>query len=242
MTEIKNFIDIHTHILHGLDDGPKNLQESLALARCYEISGVKRVIATPHFLPGTAWAPTKEKVLYSVQNLQEHLDKEGIVLKIEAGMEIAYHGKMADRILAGDLLSLGNSGYYLIEPSFHGEQDNLIATVGLLLSQGIKIILAHPERIGRFQDHTELLERLVVQGTLLQINAGSLLGCFGKKSKVMAESLANKQLFHFIASDAHNHDKRAPITEQEWRALASCSVVANVCTTCLQNIDRIFSK
>ena len=121
MTEIQNFIDIHTHILPGLDDGPKNLQESIALARCYECTGVNRVIATPHFLPGTAWAPTKDKVIRSVQILQEKLNEEGIVVKIEPGMEIAYHGRMADRILAEELLPLSNSSHYLVGPAIYGE-------------------------------------------------------------------------------------------------------------------------
>lgn len=241
MIEIQNFIDIHTHILPGLDDGPKSLQESIALARCYERAGVKRVIATPHFIPGTAWAPTKEKVRRSVQTLQEKLNEEGIVLKIESGMEVAYHGKMADRIKAGDLLPLGNSGYYLVEPAFHGEQGSFLTTVSLLLQQSIKIIIAHPERIIRFQEQPELIEKVVKEGALLQINAGSLLGEFGQKSKAMADLLVEHQLFHFFASDAHNHDKRAPITTEEWYTLGSCSLVSNICSTCLQNIHNIYN-
>ncbi|TKB09909.1 tyrosine-protein phosphatase [Desulforhopalus sp. IMCC35007] len=240
MTEIQNFIDIHTHILPALDDGPKSLQESIALARCYERVGVRRVIATPHFIPGTAWAPSKEKIIRSVEALQKNLNDEGVLLTIEPGMEIAYHTKMADRIYAGELLSLGSSGYYLVEPDFHGEQDSLLATVTLLLQKGIKIIIAHPERTMGFQEQPQLLERLVSEGALLQINAGSLLGEFGPKSKAMAIFLVEKQLCHFFASDAHNYDKRAPITTAEWYTLGCLSANSNLCRTCLQNICCVF--
>jgi protein-tyrosine phosphatase len=241
MTEIQNFIDIHTHILPALDDGPKNLQESFALARCYERAGVRRVIATPHFLPGTAWAPSKEKIIRSVEAFQKNLNDEGILLTIEPGMEIAYHAKMAERIYAGDLLPLSNSGYYLVEPAFHGEQENLLTTVTLLLHQGIKTIIAHPERTIGFQEQPQLLERLVSEGALLQINAGSLFGEFGKKSKAMAIFLVEKQLCHFFASDAHNHDKRAPITTAEWYTLGCLSANSNLCSTCMQNIRSVFN-
>jgi protein-tyrosine phosphatase len=239
-SRLSNFIDIHTHILPGLDDGPNDLQGSIAIARCYEKTGIKTVIATPHFLPGTAWAASKEKVLESVQTLQMTLDKENIDLKIEAGMEIAFHKKLEERILSGDLLPLWNSGFFLIEPSFHGEQGGLLTTLASLLQKGQKLILAHPERVDAFQQRPELLERLVGQGLLIQVNTGSLLGYFGEKSRETAVLLSENNCLHFIASDAHNHDKRTPLDEEEWRNLLCCHGGEGALSSCIGNISEIF--
>jgi len=238
-SRLSKFIDIHTHILPGLDDGPKDLQGSVAIARCYENTGIKTVIATPHFLPGTAWAASKEKVLTAVQTLQVKLDEENIDLKVEAGMEIAFHKKLEERILSGSLLPLWDSGFFLIEPSFNGEQGGLLATLESLLRKGKKLILAHPERIDAFQQRPELLERLVGQGLLIQVNTGSLLGYFGDKSRETAEYLNQDNCLHFIASDAHNHDKRTPLNREEWENILCCRG-GDILSSCIGNISEIF--
>lgn len=219
---LHEFIDMHTHILPGLDDGPKNMAGSIAIARCFEKVGIKTVVATPHFLPGTAWAPAKERVLESVQALQANLDRAAIALKVVAGMEIAYHKKVEERILTDSVLPLGRSGHFLIEPSFHGEQDGLLASLQSLLNKGRKIILAHPERVDAFQQMPRVLGKLVEQGLRIQINAGSLLGYFGAKSKNTAEMLRQDNCIHLIASDAHDHNKRAPLNAAEWQDLVAC--------------------
>ena len=147
--QIKDFNDIHSHILLGLDDGAKDMVESLEIARCYQRTGIKTVVATPHFLPGTAWAAEKKIVKHSVQELQASLDRNNIELQVLPGMEIAFHKRLAERMRSNSFLSLGNSGYYLIESSFHGEQDSLLENLKSLLKIGQKLILAHPERIDR---------------------------------------------------------------------------------------------
>ncbi len=241
MVQLTDFIDIHTHILPGLDDGPEDIEGSLAFARCYVQTGIKTVIATPHFLPGTAWAATKEKVLESVRTLQMHLDDENIDLKVEPGMEIAFHKKLEERILAGSLLPLADSGFFLIEPSFHGELDSLVVTLESLLKKNQKLILAHPERVVDFQLRPQLLERLVVQGLLIQVNTGSLLGYFGEKSRETAELLRQKSCLHFIASDAHNHHKRTPLNEDEWKKIFECRGGEDMLSFCIRNIAEKLS-
>jgi len=236
------FIDIHTHILPGLDDGPKDLQASLAIARCYENTGIRTVVATPHFLPGTVWAASREKVLEAVQTLQMHFDNENINLTLKPGMEIAYHKKLEERILSGSLLPLGESGFFLIEPSFHGEQEGLMTSLNSLLAQGKKLILAHPERVASFQQRPEPLEKLVAHGLLIQVNAGSLLGYFGGKSKETAELLHHNNCLHFIASDAHNHDKRPPLSKDEWANLSAGPGGAELLSSCIRNSTEIFNS
>ncbi len=238
--QLTEFIDIHTHILPGFDDGPKDLRGSIALARCYENVGVKLIIATPHFLPGTAWAPSGEKVLESVRAFQASLDSENIDLQVEAGMEISFHKKLEDRIFSNSLLSLGNSGYFLIEPLFQREQESLLTSLESLLVQGKKLILAHPERVDGFQQRPELLRGLVEKGLRIQVNAGSLLGYFGEKSKETAESLWQEKCLHIIASDAHNHTNRAPLTDREWINLNGTPEGEDLMTVCKRNLHEIF--
>lgn len=225
---------MHVHILPGLDDGPKDMTGSIAMARCYQSAGIRTVVATPHFLPGTAWAHGKEKVLQAVQALQTCLDEENIDLKIHAGMEIAFHKKLEVRILAGDLLPLADSDYFLVEPSMQGEQESLFIAVQSLLDKGIKLIMAHPERIDVFQKMPDLLLALIKQGMKIQINAGSLLGYFGSKSRETAESLCRENCVHLIASDAHDHNKhRAPLNVTEWQALLSGPGGREILSSCI---------
>lgn len=236
--DLTSFVDIHCHILPGLDDGAKNIQESIELARLFEQSGITTVVATPHFLPGTSWAASKEVVLETVQILQTKLDSEEIVLKILPGMEIGFHKKLPERLLSGALLPLGDSGYYLIEPSFHGEQDIFLEQLAFLLKQGQKLIVAHPERVDGFHK-LDLLEKLVDQGLLIQVNAGSLLGKFGRKSKSIATELKKRNCIHFIASDAHDCNRRTPLTRVEWEKLADDEGGEAMLAACNENISAL---
>jgi protein-tyrosine phosphatase len=237
---LNEFIDMHTHILPGLDDGPKDLAGSIAIAHCYEKVGIKTIVATPHFLPGTAWAPTRERVLATVQALQASLDKANIDLRVVPGMEIAYHKKLEERILANIVLPLGQSEYFLIEPSFEGEQEGLLASLQSLLNRGQKLILAHPERAAIFQQMPQVLRKFVDQGLRIQVNAGSLLGYFGEKSKATAEWFRQGKCIHFIASDAHDHTKRCPFDAAEWANLLACPGGEELLLTCNAYIDEIF--
>jgi protein-tyrosine phosphatase len=239
--QIKDFIDIHSHILPGLDDGARDMAESLEIARCYQRTGIKKVIATPHFLPGTAWTAGKEIVKQSVRQLQASLDNHNIDLQVLPGMEIAFHRKLEERMRTGSFLPLAKSSYYLIEPCFHGEQDFFLESLKSLLKMGIKLILAHPERIGRLHSQLDVLESLVKQGLFIQVNAGSLLGYFGPESLNAANRLHQKHCLHFIASDAHNLSERAPINAEEWTKISALQG-GEILGICNNNINKIFAN
>ncbi len=238
--EISNFIDIHTHILPGIDDGSSSYEESVTLARCYVNVGIKKVVATPHFIPGTAWATPADKVLEMVITLQNTLDTERIDLKILPGMEIAFHKKLADRIEQGHVLPLGDSRHYLIEPSFHGEQDSLLAALSVLLEGGNKIILAHPERIDGLRGKIENIRSLVDKGLLIQINTGSLLGYFGRSANELSQSLWERDCFHLIASDTHDMNKRRPLDKDEWNTMLADTVQKEMLQKCNTTLAELF--
>jgi protein-tyrosine phosphatase len=214
-----DFVDIHVHILPGIDDGPKDMAGSIELARSYERAGITRLFATSHFLPGTAWSADNETILQLISDVQAVLDAEHIDLQILPGMEIAYHQRMTERIFSGQVLALGESGYFLVEPPFHGVVDDLYESLLYLLEQEIKLIVAHPERIETFRQRPDLIQKLVLAGARTQVNTGSLLGYFGSACKAFAQDLWNNGLLHHIACDAHDHEIRAPLTSSQWETL-----------------------
>lgn len=239
--QIEDFIDIHSHILPGLDDGAKDMAESVEIARCYERTGIKKIVATPHFLPGTAWATEKEAVRQAVRELQGNLDRNNIDLQVFPGMEIAFHKRLEERLRTDCFLPLGESSYYLIEPSFYGEQDLLLESLKSLLKVGRKIVLAHPERIYHLHTQLDVLENLVKIGLLIQVNAGSLLGYFGLESLNAANRLYQKDCLHFFASDAHNLKERAPINPEEWKKISALQG-GEIMSICQNNSNKIFSN
>ena len=117
--DIAEFIDIHNHILPGIDDGPKSLNESVEMARCYVSVGITQIITTPHFIPGTAWAAGIHRIAEKIEELTACLQKEEIPLHIYPGMEIAYHKKLLDRFDKGLLQPLARSEEHTSELQSH---------------------------------------------------------------------------------------------------------------------------
>ncbi len=218
--ELADFIDIHCHILPGLDDGPKKLAQCLDLVRCYTDVGIKKVIATPHFLPGTIWMARPQKILALIDKLQKTLSDQGIQFEIIPGMEIAIQKNMGKRLAQGDYLPLGGrSCTYLLEPPFEISGLNPLESLVEFMAQGKKVILAHPERCEYFQLHPEILSRAHGSGVAVQINCGSLLGRFGPAAQKMAKQLLAWEVVDYLASDAHSAHSRRPPDVSEWNEL-----------------------
>ncbi len=240
--QLSNFIDIHTHLLPGMDDGPQSFEESVALAGYYSQLGIKKVITTPHYIPGTAWSVSRDQVLESLEKLQLLLREKGIPLEIYPGMEIAFHKNILNRLTNDSLLPLGTSSYYLLEPSFNDSLDALLQCVKDLMESGWSLILAHPERIRSFQHTLQPLIALVQQGLKVQMNIGSLLGKFGSKSRETGQKLLELDCVHFLASDAHGADKRRPPDKKEWLDLHNLLGEQLLKQLCSVNPSELLSK
>jgi len=217
--ELSDFIDIHSHILPGLDDGPKVLSESLALLHCYRDVGIKRVFATPHFLPGTAWSASPRRILAFVEGLLEVLTDHGINLEIIPGMEIAIQKNMGKNLARGRYLPLGKSDIFLLEPPFKLTAYNPLEPLNEFMRQGKRVILAHPERSEYFQLNPQTLQQVHRNGIGIQINYGSLLGYFGSASEQTAKQLIAWEVVDYLASDAHSAVNRRPPGGLEWHDL-----------------------
>jgi protein-tyrosine phosphatase len=200
-------IDIHTHILPGLDDGAANWEETLRLARAAVQEGITAVVATPHHANGKYDNAAKD-VVPLAELACKRLSDAGIPLQVLHGQEIRTHSGLLDAWEQGELLTLGGSRYLLIElPSSH-VPDSLGELMHELAVLGLVPIIAHPERNAAIAREPRLLEQLVERGAFAQVTSHSLLGGFGRGVEKTAWTLCGRGLIHLVSSDAHHAERR----------------------------------
>ncbi|MDP5274747.1 tyrosine-protein phosphatase [Chengkuizengella axinellae] len=201
-------IDLHSHILPGLDDGAKDLEESKQLAKEAVKQGITKMIATPHHRNGSYYN-SREEILTAVERLNEELDLENIQLEICPGQETRIYGEMVQDVKQGELLTLNDDDKYIFVelPSNHVPRytNQLLFDMQLI---GLKPIIVHPERNQELIEHPEILYKLVKNGALTQVTAASVIGKFGKKIQKFSNQLIENHQTHFIASDVHHVTRR----------------------------------
>lgn len=202
-------IDIHCHIIPGIDDGPKTIEDSVQMANFAVSEGITTIIATPHHLNGK-YENIKKKIIEKINDFNEVLVEEGIPLVILPGQEIRIHGEMVASIEKGDILTINQSNQYVFVelPSNHVPRYTSQLFYDLQLI-GLTPILVHPERNSELIETPDILYKLVKNGALTQLTAASILGRFGKKIRKFSIELIEYNLTHFIASDAHNITNRS---------------------------------
>ena len=198
-------IDIHSHILPGLDDGSPSLAESLEMARMAVHSGVTAMVATPHCADGG-----RTEVLESWRLLRQALEESGIPLKLYPGMEIFGTEDTVRLLKEKKLLTLNGSRYPLVEFDFRATGETETLLLYSLCKAGYRPIVAHPERYGFIRRDPRLVNRWVRMGCLLQVNRGSLLGRFGRQAQAMAVELVERGFVAAVATDAHSSRSRTP--------------------------------
>lgn len=207
-------IDVHSHVLPGIDDGSKVADEAVAFCKLARERGTEILVATPHHKPGSYQNP-RERILESVRDLQRAIDTRGVALKIAPGCEIFVDTDLAERIQKGSLLTYGDAmRYILLEFSFQQYPVNPDDLIFKLRLAGITPVIAHPERIRYFQEDPDRLENLVRLGALSQVTSSSLLGTFGGRVKSITEQMMRRRCVHFIASDSHDLSYRPPGLEK----------------------------
>jgi protein-tyrosine phosphatase len=201
-------IDLHCHVLPGLDDGPATIEDTLALARAAAAGGTRTMVATPHV--NWRYLNDGKTIARRVDDVNARLATEGVALAVRAGAEIDLT-RISD-IEAGELsrLALGGSRWLLMEPPFGAPVVGLEALLATLRRQGFRVVLAHPERCQAFHRDRRLLEALIDAGALASITAGSLVGRFGREVRRFALTLMRDGMVHNVASDAHDHLRRPP--------------------------------
>ena len=200
-------VDIHTHILPGLDDGAPDLEQALSMARAASAEGIRKIIATPHHANGVYNNPA-ESVREAVEKLNGELKREGIPVELFPGQEIRVHDDMLDAWARGELLTLADSQYILLEMPSSRIPSKMFEWVHELRLMGLHPIIAHPERNAEVVKNPGRLAELVEAGCYAQVTTHSLLGGFGKKIEEVAWSLCKQGLIHAVSSDAHHLELR----------------------------------
>ena len=200
-------IDIHTHILPGLDDGASDWDETLKMARAAAAEGITTIIATPHHANGRYDNPAAE-VRELVSRANGRLTDAGVPVTIAPGQEIRVHGDLLDAWHRGELLTLAGTAYVLIEMPFSHIPKDMNELIHELVVLRLRPILAHPERNAEIAARPGLLAELVERGAYAQMTANSLLGGFGRQVRQAAWTLCESGLIHLVSSDAHDPERR----------------------------------
>jgi protein-tyrosine phosphatase len=201
-------IDLHSHVLPGIDDGPGTIEQSVVLARAAAAAGTRTLLATPHV--SRRYPNDAERIAHVTSELNDRLVELDVPITIVPGAEIALT-HLAD--LSPDQLTrlgLGGSRCLLLEPPFLPTAAGIDLAALDLQRRGHRILLAHPERCPAFQRDPALLARLVEQGIMTSVTASSLSGLFGEPARRFALDLFNEGLVHNVASDAHGVRRRTP--------------------------------
>lgn len=201
--------DIHCHILPGLDDGARDIQESLSMLRIAAAEGITDMIATPHFRAGGHSAPP-ERVLNALWEVQDAAAEQGIPIRLYPGNEIRYFDGLPQCLLERQALTLNRSQYVLVEFSPSDMFRTLHNGLGSILDAGYQPVLAHAERYECLRKDISNVEFLSGMGVQIQVNASAVTGKNGAAAKRYVHQLLGKGLVDYVGTDAHGSRDRTP--------------------------------
>lgn len=200
---VMKMIDIHTHILPGVDDGAKTWSDSLAMAEAAVEQGIHTLIATPHHQNGS-YINERPNVMKYLEAFQLRLQEEKIPLTVFAGQENRVQPNLLKEISLGRVGALHDTNYILLELPYREIPYYMKDLLPQLQLEGYIPVIAHPERNLRIKEEPGILVEFVRKGALGQITAGALIGEFGRGIQKLTTQLIDANLAHFIASDAHD--------------------------------------
>lgn len=202
-------IDIHCHILPGVDDGAKDIEESLEMARLAVNEGITKIINTSHYHPYFNYEKG-DILLNRAKDFNNILKQNNIDLEILIGNELYYSTDLLEYIESKDFYTLNNSRYLLIEFSQSNFPKNIVDIVYELKIRGYIPILAHVERYRQVQENPNIIYECIKEGALIQINSNTILSKNSKEACKLCKILLDNNMVHFIATDAHNTNRRKP--------------------------------
>ena len=206
-------IDLHSHILPGVDDGAPDLETSLAMARMAVADGIEVMACTPHFMPGL-YDNISSDIRARVEHLNQDLIHNDINLALVVGGDAHIRPDVIECLRDDRILCLHDSRYVLFEPSHVTMPPRLDDLLFNVLMAGFVPVLTHPERFRWIEGNFEIFQKLVEAGVWMQITAGSLTGKFGKRPHYWSQKMLAEGMVHILASDAHNTKSRPPILSE----------------------------
>lgn len=204
-------IDIHTHIIPGIDDGPATMDESMEMARIAVDDGIETIVATPHCFNGI-YHNRRMEVLAACEKFSMLLHEHDVPLSVLPGSEAHLGLEILDELAGGGLMTINDKEKYLsLELPDRIIPDRVIGFINRLRDMGLTPILSHPERNPSIQNNPGLLRDLISAGALSQITADSLTGGFGSAAARCCREIIEQDMMHVMATDAHSSISRAPV-------------------------------
>lgn len=203
-------IDLHCHMLPGIDDGAPDLTTALAMARVAVEDGISMVACTPHIHPGR-YENTAEGIALACEAFRSALAEADINLEITYGADTQIIPELLEGLQGGRIPTLHGSRYFLFEPSHHIAQEGMLTLLGRVIEAGYVPIITHPERLHYIERHYEQFLQAVEMGAWLQLTAGSVSGRFGERIQGVAHRFLRDGVTHLLATDAHNLKNRSPL-------------------------------
>ncbi len=195
-------VDLHSHMLPGIDDGAANVEESITMLRTFQEMGYRKVITTPHITTG--YDNTPEIIRGKLEEVRSAADAAGLTIHIEAAAEYFLDERFMSLVNEGqEILTLGTRKHVLIETAFMTRPIMLVEVVKTLQNLGYRPIYAHPERYTYLQSNWDSVKKIYNSGILFQINAMSLIGYYDNAPRKLAERLIDEGMVSFIGSDCH---------------------------------------
>jgi len=238
VSKLEPLVDIHCHLLPGLDDGAASWSEALAMAQLAVADGITTIVATPHQL-GTYARNTGGAIRAAAARMQQLLDEREIALRVLPGADVRIEPDLIAKVQAGEVLTLADQHRHVLLELPHEVYLPLDRLLADLCAAGLVGILSHPERNRGVLGRPEVVRPLVERGLLLQVTAESLCGMFGPKVQGLAEWLVKQGLVHFIASDAHGTKARTPALRPAFERAAQLAGHETAVELCCRNPARV---
>ena len=231
-------VDIHCHVLPGIDDGPETPEDALALCKALAADGITTVIATPHQLGRYDRSNSGSAIRAAVVTLREALAREGVPLKVAAGADVRLDERIVPLLASGEVLTLDGGSYMLLELP-HETYIDPAPLIRLLAGRGVRSIVTHPERHDTVRRNPDLVGPWLQAGALLQLTAGSLVGAFGGKAEEAAWGWLAAGKAAFVATDAHDRERRPPCMTQAIQAIERRLGIEMARRVCVENPARV---
>lgn len=195
-------IDVHSHIIPGVDDGSKSIEDTFNMILEAKEIGFTDIMMTSHYMTHN-YEPTTQELTIWKEKLQKLLKTKNVNVKLHCGMEIYVTNQIEDLLKEKKLLTLGESRYLLMELPINCSINYLDYVVYYLQANSIQLILAHPERYIYVQNNPNLINEFIDKGILIQCNYASIIGLYGKKAQKTMKKILKRNQVHFLGSDCH---------------------------------------
>lgn len=228
------FADIHCHLVPGIDDGSKDWDMTLAMARMAVEDGFSTIICTPHQL-GNFRMNCGDAIRQKTAQVQEFLNQHQLPLRVLPGGDVRIEDGMLELIQSGEVMTLADRRKHVLLELPHELYFPLDGLLSRMHACRLVGILSHPERNHGILENSSVLAPLVDRGCLMQVTAGSLVGTFGPASQKLSEKMLSEGLVHFISTDAHSHKSRRPLMRRAFDRVVELTDEETALDLCCRN-------